>query len=305
MAQTRKYWEERESKWIQSNIEKDKKFNDQLGKLYDQQLKDISNQINNFYVSYAKAENITLSEATQRVKAHDVAAFSNTAKEMVKNKDFSDYANSQLKLYNATMRINRLEMLKSQIGQSIIDTGIKEEKAVSNHLGKAYKDEITRQAGILGKDRDEDLLNRSSGVVNGSFQGATWSSRIWMANAELQAQIGIQLQRAMVQGLNPRTLASDLMPLIKDNVKNKRSIAERIARTEMARVQDDAQMSSFKKYGFKYVLWVAEPSACRICQDIASYNNGIYPVDDVPYIPAHPNCRCAKAAYVKSGSNYP
>ncbi len=246
-----------------------------------------------------------MTEAMQRVKAHDVQAFSATAKKMVKKKDFSDQANAQLKLYNTTMKVNRLEMLKSQIGATLVDAGVSVESEMKSHLSKSYVDEVTRQAGILGQDRDDDLVKRASSVVNASFQGAQWSSRLWLGMAELQTQLGVQLSQAMIFGLNPRTIAKNFMPLINDTVRNKRAAAERLAITEMARVQDDAQMSSFRKYGIKYVLWIAEPGACKVCQDIASYNNGIYPIDDVPYIPEHPYCRCAKAAYVKKGSIKP
>lgn len=303
MANSQSYWTKREQKWQASNFKKDQDFNKKLQSIYDQAFKDINDQINQFYMSYAKHENITMAEAMQRVKAHDVQAFSATAKKMVKEKDFSDQANAQLKLYNTTMKVNRLEMLKSQIGATLVDAGASVESEMKSHLSKSYVDEVTRQAGILGQDRDDDLVKRASSVVNASFQGAQWSSRLWLGMAELQTQLGVQLSQAMIFGLNPRTIAKNLMPLINDTVKNKRAAAERLAITEMARVQDDAQMSSFRKYGIKYVLWIAEPGACKICQDISSYNNGIYPIDDVPYIPEHPYCRCAKAAYVKKGDN--
>lgn len=305
MANSQSYWTKREQKWQASNFKKDQDFNKKLQSIYDQAFKDINDQINQFYMSYAKHENITMAEAMQRVKAHDVQAFSATAKKMVKEKDFSDQANAQLKLYNTTMKVNRLEMLKSQIGATLVDAGASVESEMKSHLSKSYVDEVTRQAGILGQDRDDDLVKRASSVVNASFQGAQWSSRLWLGMAELQTQLGVQLSQAMMFGLNPRTIAKNLMPLIKDTIGNKRAAAERLAITEMARVQDDAQMSSFRKYGIKYVLWIAEPGACKVCQDIASYNNGIYPIDDVPYIPEHPYCRCAKAAYVKKGSIKP
>lgn len=275
----------------------DADLNKQLQQMYADSLNDINSQIDQFYMRYAGANGITKQEAMKRVAAEDVQAFSKKAKKLVAFKDFSKEANEQLKLYNATMRINRLEMLKSQVGEQLIALGNEQQAVLQKKFTADYLDEIKRQAGILGQDRNEDLVGRVNAVVNGSWQKATWSSRLWDSMAELQATIGIQLNRFMVQGLNPRVIARQLKPLLSETVQNRTAIAERLARTESARVQDAASMAMFKKYGVKQVKWVAEPSACKQCRDISSYNHGIYQLDDVPMIPAHPNCRCAKAAY--------
>ena len=34
----------------------------------------------------------------------------------MKDKEFSDKANAEMRLYNLTMKVNRLELLKAQIG---------------------------------------------------------------------------------------------------------------------------------------------------------------------------------------------
>src|SRR5699024_10609321 len=78
--------------------------------------------------------------------------------------------------------------------------------------------------------------------------------------------------------------------------------AERLARTEMARVQFEAQKKSIIDTGYKYVKWIAEADACRTCREIAYKDNGydedgIYKAKDVPDIPVHPNCMCSISAY--------
>ncbi|UQS82599.1 minor capsid protein [Bombilactobacillus folatiphilus] len=299
---TKDYWEKREKDWINSNIKQDQKFDKELEKYYNQALKDIQNKINQFYLNYSKAENLSLNEAMKQISNADIEKLAQEAAQMVPNKDFSDYANQQMKLYNATMRINRLEMIKSQIGQILVENGAKVEKSLKNKLTDSYLKEIKRQTGIFGdyKNSDAKLKANAESVVDASFQNAQWSERLWNSISALQATIGIDLTNALTQGLNPDKLQHDLMPLISDDIKNKTYVAQRLARTEMARVQDQAQMTSFNKYGVRYVKWIAEPSACRTCREIADADEGIYPIQDVPDIPIHPNCRCSKAGDARS-----
>lgn len=83
---------------------------------------------------------------------------------------------------------------------------------------------------------------------------------------------------------------------VSDKFSNVRYAAERLARTETARVQFVAQKNSVIDNGYKYVQWFAEAKVCKVCRAIADQDNdwrsGIYRVKDVPDIPVHPNCMC-------------
>lgn len=96
-------------------------------------------------------------------------------------------------------------------------------------------------------------------------------------------------------------MAQQLQDLVSKEVTNARYATERIARTESAMVQTQAQLKSFRDYGYKFCKWHAESSACKICREIAEndsgYGVGVYRVDEVPSLPAHPNCRCGLGAY--------
>ncbi|MGK4178822.1 minor capsid protein [Lapidilactobacillus dextrinicus] len=288
------YWEKREKDWIKDNLRSDVEFDKEIKRHYQQALKNINDDINRFYVNYAKREGISMSEAVKRVASEDVKGFSKRAGEMVKNKDFSDNANRRLRLYNATMRINRLEQLKSQIGLNLTEMSAGQEKSFTDKFNKAYLNEISRQAGILGEDKlvisDEMLAS----VVNGSYQNATWSDRLWANQDELKGLLDNLLTQAVIQGTGPIELARR----ISNQMDAKAYVAQRLARTETARIQDQAQTDSFKEYGYEKIRWIAEPSACKTCLEIASENNGIYSLQDAPMIPVHPNCRCSKLAYM-------
>ncbi len=288
------YWKKREDDWIKANQRSDAEFDKLIQEHYRQAVKDINNSINQFYANYAKRKNISMSEAIKRVANADVKEFSKTAAKMVANKDFSSEANRRLRLYNATMSINRLEMLKSQVGMHLTNMTAAEENELKRRLTKSYQDEIARQAGILGEDRMSISDKQLADVINSSYQNATWSERLWANQDELKGLLDNLLTQAVIQGIGPIELARR----ISNQMGVKTYVAQRLARTETARVQDQAQMNSFKQYGYNKARWIAEPSACKTCLGIASDNDGIYSLDDIPIIPVHPNCRCSKSAYM-------
>lgn len=292
-----KYWQKREQKWIKSALYQDSQFEKELTKYYQQALEEINSQIDSFYLKYANSQGISYSDAMKAVQSADIAKLSKEAKRIVRAKDFSDYANAQMKLYNATMAINRLEYLKSQIGFTLVKHGNKIEKSLRKHLTTAYQDEIKRQEGIF-KDfniSQTQMQSDAESIVNASFHNATWSERLWSSMSGLQAQLGIDLTNIMTQGLDMRALEKHIKPLIKDDVKNTKYVAHRLAKTETARVQFQAQLNQLHRYDIKRVVWIAEPSACSVCKAIEAKNKGLYPIDEVPEIPVHPNCRCTIA----------
>ncbi|KAF0502288.1 minor capsid protein [Pediococcus pentosaceus] len=314
------YWKQREvdeRKWIESNIKSGKDFDRLIQEHYDSLLQSINKDISDQYTRYAKREGYTLAEARKKVSQEDVKAFSNEAKRLVdkartiykkKGKveyaDFSDEVNTRLRLYNATMRINRLEMLKAQIGLEMIDNNMDIYSAVADHLNGNYISELERQAGILADSASSVKAAETASIVMATTGNANFSERLWANSDVFKARLDQLLTKQMVQGLNPTVIARDLKPYLKDEVKNARYVTERLARTESARVTATAQLESFNKYGYKYVKWIAEPSACKICASIAATNDGIYTVNDVPTQPVHPNCMCSLSAwYDKTNSD--
>ena len=89
-------------------------------------------EIDAFYGRYADKEQITLAEAKRRVSKLDIAAYQRKAKRYVADKDFSKQANEEMRLYNLTMKVNRLEMLKANIGLELSGAVLKPMRAVED-----------------------------------------------------------------------------------------------------------------------------------------------------------------------------
>lgn len=313
-----KYWDlrsEAEKAWIIQNIQNDEEFNAKLKEYYDRAILSINRTIEAELARLAIKENVDINEIKQRVKDFDVQEYSIEAKRVVDEADklrseghevtyddFSKEINERLRLYNATMRINRQELLKSLIGLKLIELGANVDASLRQKLTKDYTDEITRQAGILGEFKHPIWTGKEvAKIVMAQTGSANFSKRIWANQDALKARLDASLSVALIQGQNPRKMAQQLRDLVSKEVTNARYATERIARTESARVQTQAQLKSFRDYGYKFCKWHAEPSACKICKEIAEndsgYGVGVYRVDEVPSLPAHPNCRCGLGAY--------
>lgn len=288
------YWKKREEIAKQNYITEEAEYNRILAQLYNSMLVNIETQINSFYQKYAKAEKITMAEAMQKVAQMDVQAFQSKAKRYVQTKDFSKQANQELRLYNATMKINRLELLKANIGLEMIDAFNQMQGQFSTGLLKRAADEFERQAGILGMGVD-DAPNLARTIVNASFHNADYSTRIWLYQGQLKNELSSLLSNGIVQGIHSRDLARQLERKFGVSKSN----AERLMRTEMARVQIAAQEESYKANGYDQYVFLAIGTACPDCLAINGqhfYVADMQAGENAP--PMHPNCRCSTAAWM-------
>ena len=293
----RLYWEKREQKQRELYMMEEAQQQRELEKIYAEMYRHAEDEINRFYGKYADAEGIDITEAKKRVTQADIEAYEALAKEYVKNKDFSDRANAEMRLYNATMKINRLEMLKARIGVYMV-AGIND---IDDYYEKVITDrtrqEIERQAGILGETVSvADTTKRAENIVNASFFNATYSERIWSHQDRLRSMINIELQKGLIAGIGSRQMASNIRKEYDVSLAD----AHRLMVTELRRVQTDVAMDSYKASGVeKYVYMAVNPRACPICREI---DGNVYNVADAEPAknapPMHPRCHCTTAPYV-------
>lgn len=99
------------------------------------------------------------------------------------------------------------------------------------------------------------------------------------------------------KGIKEGQSIPDIAKALRSEVDVLESQATRIARTEVARIQNHGAINRFKKYGIEKVKWlVFEP--CELC---APFANNVYEIDNLPdEIPVHPACRCALAPVVNN-----
>ena len=319
-----KYWQQREEEALKHYITEEDEYDRQIKEIYQAMYDACQQDIDSFYSKYASKEGISIAEAQKRVSKLDIAEYERKAKRYVeaaaKDREllgktnykgfyFSKEANDEMRLYNATMRINRMEMLKSQIGLELLDGHSKINQVMGDALEKRAADELKRQAGILGKT----VLNnaqKAHAIPNASFHNATFSQRIWAHQQAMKADISKLLQQGLIQGKGSRELAKDLRkyyigePRLKNGKSGARYRTETLMRTELARVQTEAQRQSFDRNGFDQYEFITNSGCCEICRALDGQHfkvRDMLPGLNAP--PMHPRCRCSVAAYA-DGTEY-
>ena len=320
MSRKNNYWQRRETEALKHYVKDEKEYDKQINRIYSNMLDACQSEINAFYGKYASKEGVSIADAKKRVTKLDIASYERKAKKYVEDAardrklnggktDYSGYyfstkANEEMALYNLTMKVNRLEMLKANIGLELVKGHAELESFMGEILEGRTLAELERQAGILGKT----VLNnaqKAHAIVNASFNNATFSDRIWMYQDMMKADLSKMLQSGMIQGKNPRVLAREMRRYFKgdERLKNGKSGAiyntERLMRTELARVQTEAQKQSFQRNGFDYYEFIVNGGCCPICEALSGKHfkvSEMMPGENAP--PVHCFCRCSTAAWV-------
>lgn len=255
LRKSSKYWLDRqamEKEAIRKYIQQDKNAIAQLNRHYDVMLNNINQQIAS---SLADRNNVGLELAKKQVTDMDVKAYSAKAKQIVEQaavmrknghhvtyKDYPKAVNQELRVYNTTMRVNRLEYLRANIALEVARASLNAASITGNTLVDRYIAETKRQAGILGiSGKNDSMLNNAAiqGVVSADVNGANWSSRLWANQVGLRANV----EQVLATGLAHFDVKR-MQSLMTDTVHNWRYVADRLLNTEISRVLYMAQWGS-------------------------------------------------------------
>lgn len=289
------YWVRREAKAREKSQSDDSDKSDVVKRIFEYMFHNVTEQINAWYSKYASKEGISMSEAKKRADKLDIKAYEEKAKKYVKEKDFSQQANDEMKIYNLTMKANRLELLKSEVALELAAGNDEYEKYVEDCLKDKTIDEMERQAGILGKTikNNGDMIKS---IVNASFYNATFSERIWANQDMLRSELEGYMIKAIIQGKSTTSLISDMRKRFDVSYY----AADRLLRTEERRIQTDVAKRSYEENGFgQYKYVVMNTKACDECRKL---DGNIYDTKDMtPGVnapPMHPICHCSTVPYI-------
>lgn len=292
------YWRDRETAQREAYILTEEEEMREVNRIYRDMYRWAEREISAFYGRYADAEGIDITEAKKRVSNLDIERYEELAKKYVADKDFSDKANQEMRLYNATMRINRMELLKAQIGLKLVD-GFND---IDKHYEKIATDravqELQRMSGILGNTlTDVQTAKYARNIVNADFYNANFSERIWSHMDNLRNDLAIELQKGFISGISTQKMARR----IKEHAFEKSyKDAHRLVVTELRRVQTDVARQQYEEAGIEeYEYCAVNPRACPICRD---QDGKVFKVSEMKAgenaPPLHPNCHCTTAPKV-------
>ena len=186
--------------------------------------------------------------------------------------------------------------LKKQMNKLINDVFKDEYKiekdTITSNLINAAKDSYYSNCYIYGlgisytlKPVKQNVLNK---IINKKIDGKTYSNRIW-SNKNKVAKM---LKKEINDFLNGKTDINSISKNIKNKFDIDYNVSNRLVRTEIAKVQCEANEVWAKNHNIKKQLFCAtlDKRTSKICQ---SLDGKIYDFDDedkkIP--PLHPNCR--------------
>ena len=284
------YWEQREAENYATINKTLIQYNKEIEAIYTNLNASIDKEIKAFYTEYAQETGITMAEAKKSAATADIKNFKAKYIEYAKNKTFTKTANEEMALYDLTTKVNRLQLLKANIGVELVKYTNNLDVAMQAQMQAMAEGFYAQQAGILA-DTIIDNAKAAEVIVNGSFKNATFSERIWANQDILRAEIDKALQQTIIRGAGNREVAEKLQ----EKLKVTQYEAERLIRTETSRMQTEVRLDSYEKAGIEHVKFVANTkTACKSCLDLDGeiFERGeIVISENAP--PIHPNCMCA------------
>lgn len=214
MKKRNNYWKLRainERRWQLKQLQKDSRFNKVLDRSYQIAIDNINKQIEHELTRIGGIRNLVTADQMSEYErlAQQVVNRANimrAAGKKIKYSDFPQEINERLKVYNATMRINQLELLKSEVGTHLLDLGVDVETKITDKVYKDYFDEMKRQAGIL-KATTSNNIWASPAVIDSATANiavGAFSKNMWANIDNLKARLDGLLATAMIRGDNPK-----------------------------------------------------------------------------------------------------
>ena len=302
---------ETENLWQLKELEKDNRFNNWLKRHYSITISELNSKM---YDGVIRINSNQVVSAQQMVEYYQQErAIDDRLNEAdlsgIDQQDLKSQINRRKQIYRATSMIDQVEHLKSLEGLILVSLG----SVVAIKLGKKlFQDVVAEQKRqnrknthfktpkLWSKKEVKDLIYQNTKKQN-------FSKSIWADIDSLKATVDDVLSRGVATGLSNQEMAKYLQKEVRKEVSKKVYVAERLARTESAKVEFQVQHLMLSEQGYKYCQWFAEPGACKACREISEdsptkYGAGIYLLKDVPEIPVHPNCRCSISSYYPENS---
>lgn len=296
------YWAEREQKHLLSNVRSQQELDQAIKETNTKALNDCLDQLYAWYGKYADANGISITEARKAARTADIDALAKKAKEYVRTKDFSDIANAEMKLYNFAMKTSRLELLQNQLKLRMFEMTDQMERIMKEGLTAETLAALEHQMGILGISLYDtaELKNLSDYIVNTSFQGNTFSERIWQYQDEMKKELDRLLRQNIMMGKNPAQSGTAFAKLF--GVQESKAL--RLIHTEGARVNAQATKAAYEKAGYRKMKVLPRGNACEVCLELAGETSK-EPADinDPRYLPPfHPHCYCTTVPVEPEGN---
>lgn len=190
---------------------------------------------------------------------------------------------------DGTIRLDRdklKKLLKDEVGQLADQSN----QQLTMILAESYEEMIKESYKLIGIEVDYKLTRKEfiDAAVKAPIAGKTFSKRIWKNCNDLANTIYADVNKIVKTGASPEKVARQ----VKKQYNSSAYQAKRLVNTELAKVVNQATLDVYSNSGVvQKVMWTAtlEKNTCSICGD---RDGKEFSLKEVPFLPAHPNCRC-------------
>ena len=187
-------------------------------------------------------------------------------------------------------KYNRYYELLGNLDSILTELGVKEEGLYSKLLEDYYR----KNCEIIGKEInwlmpiDEEQVKKA---INSIWcqDGKHWSSRIWTNKAALEERI----KQGMIDCLASGAGKDELVRRLMEDFNVGFNQADRIARTELAYIQNKSTLDKYEQAGIKKYKVLANQAEDEVCGGLDGKEFFLHEAKvGVNFPPIHPNCKC-------------
>lgn len=184
-------------------------------------------------------------------------------------------------LYNLQKYVALRDKIAKEIQGLAIEDNEKLTKLLDDIAVETYKSNL-KEMGI-----DFSMLSeqQAKAIASQNWTGVRFSSRIWGNADHFNSRVMSDIEEMVIGGKSPDKLKKKLM----EDFSIKFHEADRLIRTEASHAYNSAALQSYVDAGLEEIDFLAESDCCDLCKP---YRKKRFPINDVPVIPVHPNCRC-------------
>lgn len=271
--------------------------------------KDIEEQIKKWTERYATASGMTIEDAQASLTPAEMKGWKQSLAEWEKMAVSPEYKEKYKALMDAEYaksKINRLEVLKSQVQHTMAQYASPEADKMQNMLTATYANTYYRSVHNIQNQKmqisgdfakfNEDQLQAAVGQ---RWAGSDFSSRIWGNMVEKWPE---QLNKTIFKGAAMGLTADEMIKEARLTFKGATEYnLHRLITTEAGHVAESATLKAYQESGVERYEYMAtlESHTCEICRAL---DGKVYEVkkqiagENYPLI--HPSCRCTTGPWI-------
>ena len=303
------YWQRRFERLEQREMDKADQAMAELKKVYEYTLRQLRDEVIEWYNRYADENGLSLADARKQLDARELKAFKLTLKEyekLAKQQDLSDEYIKMLDQASIRARLSRSQMLYIKTANYVEQLAKEQEINLTELLKDVYEDSYYRAA--YETQSMQGAYDTFSEVPKASVEktisrpwaedGKDFSKRIWDNKTKILNTLQSEITRTLIAAEGTTLLAGRIANRFNVSFSN----AKRLAETETAYVQETARMDTWQKlHVAKYeLIAMLDSRTSPICREM---DGKVFERADakpgVTMPPFHCYCRTTTAPYIE------